>query len=174
MSQINNRANDKTTRPELIMVKPTTKIDAVAKLFDEHGVNAAPVVDGVEKCVGVITSHDLVQYEANRIEFENQNPTGIAFKLSPRETNQPSCLVGQPFNEVAYHMSTDFGTIKEDSLPAEAGRLMCQKHLHHLITLDASGRPISIISSLDVIGELLGEQVQRLDRVKLLQQRKQG
>ena len=55
----------------VITVTPTTKLDEVARSFEEHDINAAPVVDGLGKCVGVITSHDLVAYEAHRIEIEN-------------------------------------------------------------------------------------------------------
>ncbi len=159
-------------KSELISVKPSTKIELVAKLFDKHDINAAPVVDGMGKCVGVITSHILVQYEANRTEFEEQSLSGIAFDLAPGADGQPARLVGRPFDEVAYHMSSDFDTIKSDARLSEAGRLMCQKHLHHLITVDDAGRPHGMLSALDIIGELLGEPVQRLDRATLIEQRK--
>ena len=145
----------------LITVSPTKKIDLVAKLFDKEDINAAPVVDGLGKCVGVITSHDLVQYESIRIEVEQSSKHGLAFDFGYYDDGSAIGLVGRPFDEVAYHMSTKIETIGTNEPLSRGGRLMCQKHIHHLKALDDGDRPIGILSSLDIIGQALGEPVSR-------------
>ena len=63
-------------------VAPTDKIATVARLLDRHDVNAAPVVDADNVCVGIITSHDMVEFEAMYRELENQARHGQAFDLA--------------------------------------------------------------------------------------------
>ena len=162
----NNLPACEAVSTRVITVSPTTRLDEVARLFEEHDINAAPVVDGFGKCVGVITSHDLVEYEAHRIQTENECKHGIAFNMARYGDGDSQGLVGQPYDEVACHMSHNFHEISGQNLMSEAGRIMCQNHVHHLVMLDSAGRPIGILSSLDIIGRILGEPVARIDRSK--------
>ena len=153
------------TNGNVITVSPTDKIEIVARLFDEQEINAAPVVDGFGKCIGVITSHDVVRFEADRNVVEQQCKGGFAFDLKDRDGSTRG-LVGRPFDEVAYHMSRDFESIGGLEPLSRAARLMCNKHLHHVITLDDAGRPLGILSSLDILGQILGVPVLRTKRAK--------
>jgi len=148
----------------VISVTPGTKLDDVARLFEEHDINAAPVVDGLGKCVGIITSHNVVEYEAHRIQVETESKHGWAFNMARYGDGESQGLIGQPYDEVAYHMSTDFDEIGGQNPMREAGKLMCHKHVHHLVMLDSAGCPIGILSSLDILGRIFGEPVSRLKR----------
>ena len=143
----------------LVTVQPTTKLEQIAKLFEQHDINAAPVVDGVGKCLGIITSRDLVRYESMRSQLESEFRHGLAFDLAHYADGSPSKILGQPFDEAAYHMSKDIKTISGTEPISRAGRIMCQEHIHHLIILDSADRPIGILSTLDVLAEALDEVV---------------
>ena len=146
-------------RTQVITVEPTTKLDKVAVLFEENDINAAPVVDGLGKCIGIITSRDLVRFEAIRSSLESQFRHGIAFDVDQNDLNSAIGIFGRPFDEVAYHMSSDIITIDDNSTLSRASRIMCRNHIHHLLVLDAAERPIGILSSLDILGEVVGEVI---------------
>ena len=142
---------------DLVTVSPTTKLEDVAALFEKEKVNAAPVVDGFGKCIGIITSSDLVHYESIRSSFNEEFKHGIAFELSRDINNESFGIFGKPFDEVAYHMSTEIQCIEESASLTDAGRKMCQNNIHHLLILDDANRPCGMLSSLDLVREMLNE-----------------
>ena len=156
-----------TTRVEDVMsstvftVKPKDKLSAVAKMFDQHDVNAAPVVDDEDICIGVITSHDIVEFESSRIEMENHLEHGLGFDLARYGEGKQSQRLRIPIDEVGMHMTSNVETANGDTPLSLAAKTMCRRHIHHLIILDGEKRPIGILSSLDILGEMLGEPVVR-------------
>ena len=143
----------------VITVRPKDKIDTVAKLFKGHNVNAAPVVNDADVCVGIITSHDLVEYESIRIEAENYAQRGHGFDMAHYGDARQRLAVQHPIDEVALQMSTNVETTELDSPLSQAARTMCQKHIHHLVVLDGDKRLVGILSSLDILGHILGEEI---------------
>ena len=135
----------------VITVRTRDKLSDVARLFESNDINAAPVVDTDGGCVGIITSHDIVEYESTREEMENQFRHGANFDLAHYGTGIPFSLPGKPFDEVAFHMTSNIGTIDREKSLADAARVMCDQHLHHLVILDSEQRPAGIISTLDVL-----------------------
>lgn len=156
-----------TTRVEDVMsstvfsVAPTDKIENVAKILEKHDVNAAPVVDSDNVCLGIITSHDMVEFEAMRREVESRARHGQAFDLAHYGDGDSASNLGRPIDEVAHHMSTNVETVGVDSPLSRAARTMCQKHIHHLIVVDDANHPVGVLSSLDILGHLLGEPITR-------------
>ncbi len=156
-----------TTTVEAIMVTVVLtvnergKMEDVAKLFDERDINAAPVVDNHGVCVGVISSRDLVRYESVRSGIEHELARGSGYDQSHygdgSQPNWPGCF----FEEVGFHMSTNLETAETTFPVSRAARTMCQKHMHHIIVLDSAKHPIGIISSLDILGHIVGEPVSR-------------
>lgn len=147
-------------------VGPKDKLEAVAKLFKQHDVNAAPVVNDSDVCIGIITSHDLVEYESTRIEMENHLKRGQGFDLAHYGGGQSSQRLRRPIDEVAIQMTTKVQTTELHSPLSRAARMMCQQHIHHLVVLDEARHPVGILSSLDILGHLLGEPVTRKDRTQ--------
>ena len=58
---------------------------------------------------------------------------------------------------VGERMSSPVLTVTADDAIADAGRLMGERGIHHLIVVDADGRAIGIVSTLDVVRGLLGQ-----------------
>jgi signal-transduction protein with cAMP-binding, CBS, and nucleotidyltransferase domain len=44
---------------------------------------------------------------------------------------------------------------------SHVARLMCSKHRHHVLVLDEDKKPIGMLSSLDLLGFVIGEPVCR-------------
>ena len=156
-----------TTRVDEVMntvvftVGPKDKIPDVAALFDKHDVNAAPVVDESNVCVGMITSHDLVEYEAVRVKVMDHLDRGLNFDLGHYGDGQTFPLLRVPIDEVGIQMTTNVESVEPHTTLSHAARIMCEKHIHHLVILDEARHPVGILSSLDVLAHVTGEVVAR-------------
>ncbi len=155
-----------TTRIEDVMmesvvtIKETNSMEAVARILEEQDIRAAPVVSATGQCVGILTSHDIVEYESRRAEIENEIRHGSIFNRAHYGDGPPQFPLLH-FDEAGFHMTTPIETAcRKDSL-GSAARRMCQQHIHHLIILDTENRPAGIVSSLDILGHLLGDPVRR-------------
>ena len=89
----------------IVTVKETDKMEFVAQLFKENDINAAPVIDENDKCIGVISSHNLVEYESVRRKMENELNHGMCYDLAHYGSGGQFRMPGQHFDEVGFHMN---------------------------------------------------------------------
>ena len=161
-----------TTRVDEVMntvvftVGPKEKITAVALMFERHDVNAAPVVNDQNVCIGIITSHDLVEYESTRIKLVEHLDRGMGFDLGHYGDGQAYPMLRVPIDEVGIQMTTKVASVEAHAPLSHAARMMCESHIHHLVILDDEKHPVGILSSLDILGHVIGEPVERHDRTK--------
>ena len=71
---------------QVVSVGETDKIKSIAELFERHCVGAAPVVDGLGKCIGCISSRDLVRFDLHRWAMNEAYAHGIAFDFKHHKT----------------------------------------------------------------------------------------
>ena len=137
-------------------VSPSQKLEVAAKLLRRHGVNAALVVDETGKCVGIVTSSDLVRFQAEFPEADSLIDHGMTFETTRRPVDGRIELVSHPFDEIQRHMTRSLQTIEQTQSLRFAARVMREQRIHHLVVLDDSQRPIGILSSLDILSKLDG------------------
>ena len=135
-------------------VSPCDKIDEVAKLFQQHHVNSAPVVDEFDRCIGIITSEDLVRFQSELTEVNSGINQGLSFEVTQQQTDGSLKIVSHPFDEVQRQMTATLQTIDQSQSLRLAAKMMCEQHVHHLIVLDDAQRPYGILSSLDILAKL--------------------
>ena len=140
--------------PVRFTVSPIEKLDAVAKLFEKHDTNSAPVVDELGRCVGIITTRDLVRSQSLMSDMDARIDHGVSFDVSLRREDGSIELIPHPFDEVQRQMTSQIQTIDENDSLELAATIMCQLHIHHLLVLDGSQRPIGILSALDILAKL--------------------
>ena len=157
---------DEAMSTVLFTVGPKEKITAVATMFEKHDVNAAPVVNDQNVCIGIITSHDLVEYESTRIKLMDHLDRGMGFDLGHYGDGQSYPKLRVPIDEVGIQMTTKVASVESHNTLSMAARKMCENHIHHLIILDDERHPVGILSSLDILGHVVGEPVVRHDRTK--------
>lgn len=138
-----------------ITVGPTEKLSEIAKLFSDNMINSAPVVDEAGKCVGVITSSDLVRFQSELPDVNARIDQGLSFEIEQSNSDGSLELVPHPFDEVQRHMTRFVQSIAETESLQLASRIMCSQHIHHLIVLDSSDRPVGVLSSLDILSKLI-------------------
>ena len=61
----------------------------------------------------------------------------------------------RPGDKVRSHMTTAVQSIAPAATMLAAANVMTAQHVHRLIVLDAQGRPIGVISTMDIVAALL-------------------
>lgn len=156
-----------TTRVEEVMitsiltVDEMDKMEEVATLFKEKDINAAPVLDKSSKCVGIVTSHDLAEYESIRKVMQNELVHGKTYNMAHYGAGAEFRLPGQYFDEVGFHMTKVLETANPQDPLSRVAKQMCAKHIHHVLVLDENKKLLGLLSSLDVLGFVIGEPVGR-------------
>ena len=136
-------------------VLPCDRLSDVAKLFSEHHIGSAPVVDAGGACIGIITRSDLVNFQAELPDVNQRVDHGTSFEISQSDPEGSLELVPHPFDEVERHMTRYIQTTRISDSLYQASRVMCLQQIHHLVVLGDNGKPEGILSSLDILSCLV-------------------
>ena len=146
---------------QLVVVKASNSMVEVANVFVEHDINSAPVMNESGRCVGIITSHDLVEYESVRQDVQNELRHGEVFDSAHYGNGIELRFPGARFDEAGFHMTKSIQTAKIGDPLSQVASRMCSRHIHHVLVLDELDKPVGMLSSLDVLAYLTGESVCR-------------
>jgi CBS domain-containing protein len=122
-------------RRNVLAVSADATMGEAAESFLRHKVSGAPVIDEVGHCTGVLSAADFVRREA-------QGP--------PRPMGN-----GDFVELVRAYMSPSVHSIAAQATLIDAARAMCGKHVHRLPVLDARGKVVGVISSLDLVAAMV-------------------
>jgi CBS-domain-containing membrane protein len=125
-------------------------IHEALKLMGENRVSALPVVDTHERCVGILSTSDLVDMtrdvDDDIYELDMVDPTSRRFLLDK--------LAHSMGNEsVQSFMSEAVTTVDTETTIGKATREMLRNRIHHLPVVDGSERMIGIVSTIDILAE---------------------
>ncbi|MFE0698820.1 CBS domain-containing protein [Streptomyces sp. NPDC058872] len=109
--------------PTAVAVQRGTSFKEIARLLDEYGVTAVPVVDEEDRPVGVVSEADLLR----RHTTKGGSSTAEGMMSSPVVTARPSWTA------------------------IEAARLMERHRVKRLPVVDAQGRLIGVLSRSDLL-----------------------
>ncbi|MFJ5831728.1 CBS domain-containing protein [Streptomyces sp. NPDC093089] len=109
--------------PAAVAVQRGTSFKEIARLLDEYGITAVPVVDDDSRPVGVVSEADLLRRHATK----DGPSTAEAMMSSPVVTARPSWTA------------------------VEAARLMERHRIKRLPVVDADGRLIGVLSRSDLL-----------------------
>ncbi len=121
-------------RRDVVMTPADGTLAAAAAKLLEHDISGAPVVDDAGYCVGMLSAFDFVRHEVLR-----------AIGSEPKDAEL-----------VREHMHPTARSIGATAPLLDAARQMCDAHLHRLPVLDAAGKVVGMISSLDIVAALVG------------------
>ncbi|MFO0870632.1 MAG: CBS domain-containing protein [Pirellulales bacterium] len=113
----------------------------VARQLLEHGISSAPVVDEQGVCVGILSATDFLRRDA----------------VEERDASVPPSrrATWQPDDVAATYMTAGVQSVPEGTSLLQAARIMTVQHVHRLPVIDSHGRPLGIISTMDIIAALL-------------------
>lgn len=133
----------------VISVSPKDRASDALRTMVENRISALPVVDQRGKCVGVISSTDLLQ---KALELGNELETldsasGLEHELL-LEKLQDSGFAEELVQEV---MSFTPIALSQEASLSEACATMTINRIHHLAVVNAQQKLCGIVSSMDVL-----------------------
>jgi CBS domain-containing protein len=120
------------------------------RLLGERRVTGAPVVDDAGLPIGVISQHDLIVHQAERV---TAGSSGRFYT----DVDEYRDIAAQPVDlgatRVSELMSADVVSVEREASAAEAARLMQTRRIHRLLVTNR-GLLIGIVSSLDLLAAI--------------------
>ena len=117
-----------------LRVKRSVSCRMPPSLFVEKGISGAPVMDD----------------EANVSVCSVPSTTSVA------STGCAVPAVRAPAGDRVFHeMSSGVRSVQPEQTLLMAARIMCEKHVHRLPVLDPDGKPVGLITSMDVVAALV-------------------
>ena len=146
------RAGDIMNRHVVKLSMQESMAEAADKLL-QHEISGAPVVDDQGHCIGILSAGDFVR--SADASFDGRAPRAYARDATQRDGGTPRPAEAQDADLVAAHVSSAVQAVSEETSLAQVARTMCGGHVHRLPVLDNDGRPVGMISSLDLVAAVL-------------------
>ena len=124
---------------------------AAHRLAQSH-VGGAPVIDETGRCVGVLSTTDLVRW-MDRGEAPHR--CHLAREAEFHTAWQMADLERLPDEEVGRLMTTDLVSVTPQTRIGELARMMFDAHIHRLFVLDKKGRPAGVIATTDLLAAVV-------------------
>ncbi len=177
------RKNASTTERNQVMTNTATAItasdimqrDVVAttgrdslreamQLITENHVTGLPVMNAKDRCIGIITSTDILNYEQEHAEFTSEANADMAshFDCDTQqwESVRVTSFALEEFGDVPVEdvMSRDLIYVNPDAPIIEVAKKMCEENIHRVMVLSDDSRLYGIISSFDFV-KLLSDTI---------------
>ena len=134
----------------LITISANSTMSEAADVLCEHRITGAPIVDEHGKCVGVISGSDFIHSKAEELDANDTRHI-----LTSHSACGSFYIEDVRHDLVRCHMTPGVKTIEVSTSLLQAARRMCHEHIHRLIVVDESDRPVGILTSLDLIAKLI-------------------
>jgi CBS domain-containing protein len=126
------------------------EMDKVIMELNRANETAAPVVNEMGVCTGILTNSDIAKYRELQERFEKRDETVVDEIFETDEFGQRragNC----DFNQVHRHMTSPVVTISNKEPCQKAQELFDQhKEIHHLVVIDERDHPVGILETRDL------------------------
>jgi CBS domain-containing protein len=140
--------------PQVISLHAYQTMAEAAAIFIQRGISGAPVVDDQGRCVGILSAADFVRRERSADPSQSSLST-CNQTVVRRFPNGPWVVEDMYEDRVGVHMSTTLQTVGAHVPLAYAARIMCAQHIHRLPVLDPLGRPVGMVTALDIVAAFM-------------------
>jgi CBS domain-containing protein len=134
---------------DVVFVHPQDTLDEALVLLVENRVSGLPVVDGRQRCVGVLSVTDLIDLArelddeiADLVRVSEVSRGWLVEKLTQRGLGK------QKVQEVMTPVAVGVAPVTP---LAEAAQLMIRNRVHRLVVMDTDDRLLGIISAMDIL-----------------------
>ena len=143
---------------DVVPVKSYEKMGSVLESLTRERQTAAPVVDDVGKCIGILTTVDIDNFLSLKRRFDERDESVLQEVLDIDEFGQLR-TTGPYFDEVKRHMSSAVVSVNIDDAEQQVLEQFANNpEIHHLVVLDQTDRPVGIIDQVDVSETILGKR----------------
>jgi CBS domain-containing protein len=143
------KAKEIMTSP-VLTVSLDTPVAQIARLLREKHISGAPVVDGANKVVGIVTEIDLIKRHA-RVHFPVYLPflDSLIFLESPRRYQEDvRRVLGTTAQEI---MTQPVRTATLETDVEDIATMMVEQRANPIPILDESGTLVGIVSHTDIV-----------------------
>jgi CBS domain-containing protein len=135
--------------PEPVCVEPSTTVRQLARIFEEHEISGAPVVDKEGRVIGIVTKTDLIRRCS---EGTLDVPPAYLFEVLSDQGAEDDEIIPEPLVCVEDFMTEDPVTVTPDTPAGEIAHLMFEGRFHRVVVIDNKRFPVGIVTSLDLLG----------------------
>jgi CBS domain-containing protein len=140
---------------DVVTVSPDSTLREALSLMTENHVTGLPVMDAFDRCIGLITSSDILNYEQdNDGELDEGRLAEIYDAESEQWETVPLSAFGLekfgnvPVNEV---MTRDLIWVDRETPLKVVARRMIDEHVHRVLVMDVASRLYGILSAYDFV-----------------------
>ncbi|MCC7475947.1 MAG: CBS domain-containing protein [Pirellulales bacterium] len=140
---------------DVVTVSPDDSLRDALALMTENHVTGLPVMDGGNRCVGLITSSDILNYEADRVEGAAAGETAEFFDPESQQwVSVPISALGlEEIGDVAVRevMATNLVWVERSTPVGQVARKMIDEGIHRVLVMDDRARLYGILSAFDFV-----------------------
>lgn len=138
------------------VIRPDESVREALSLIIKHHVGGLPVVDPQGRCIGVVTSTDILSYEEHQTELSEQSGHASFPYFDPETQRWESISAGETLDElpsvpVIEVMTPHPVAVHPDTPLEDVAEKMLEAHVQRILVLDDDRRLHGIISSMDFV-----------------------
>jgi CBS domain-containing protein len=140
---------------DVVTVSPDDTLRQALDLMTENHVTGLPVMDEHSRCIGLITSSDILNYEQEHSAEPVEGETADFFDSDSQqwETVPLSAFGLEGFGEfsVSDVMTRDLIWVDRDTPLEMVARKMIDENVHRVLVMDYASRLYGILSAYDFV-----------------------
>ena len=153
----------KVMNKDVLTLKPDDTLSDAVKLFGEHKIGGAPVVDEENRLVGLISEFDIIKMLKTRttklsMVFPSSHSLGLTFQESIVYKEIQEAFSDISHMEVRDLMTNDVITAREDQFLEEVAPELLKEHVKRIPVLDKNHKVVGILTRRDLIKGLIAEK----------------
>lgn len=147
----------------VVTIGPHDSLREAMALMTENHISGLPVLNGKDRCVGVISASDILNLEHERAGSAAQAEEIVAPYFDPDTERWERVRVFGGLDElpdipVAEVMSRDLVSVTPRTPVTEVARRMLEQDVHRILVLDQQQFLHGIITSMDFVRLLAGQK----------------
>ena len=142
---------------DVLTVEPTDSLQEAMSLMTENHVTGLPVLDRKDRCVGLISASDILNYEQEHSEFAAEANQEMASYFDPEQQRWESVRVSsfalEEFAEIPVSeiMTRDLIAVRPETPVRDVARRMAENDVHRILVLDEKQGLHGIVSASDFV-----------------------
>ena len=147
--KVDGRVIESVMNRDVVTLNAGGTIHEALVLMEENRVSTLPVVDNTDRCVGILSTSDLVDMtrdvDDDVYELDHADVAGQRYLVEKLIHSMGS-------ESIQSFMSEKVSTAKSSESIVDAARRMIHEEVHHLPGADEDVVLVGIVSTMDVLG----------------------
>ena len=140
---------------DVVTVSPDNTLQEALSLMTENHVTGLPVMDNLSRCIGLITSSDILNYEQEHSGESSEDGNAEVYDPETQqwETVHLSAFGLEEFGHVRVSevMTRDLIWVDRDTSLKDAAQKMIDERVHRVLVMDVASRLYGILSAYDFV-----------------------